>query len=141
MFSGHILRNPLTPKPRRAKKRPHARPVLPGPAAAERRLSARRDSFPAMATVGRVQKQISKVEGFRVRFLHLRDGRDVRDDMEGVAAYPYELAAKGSMTVEDWERGRFRSYYDFGVRVLRGDGRTPARGNMRLDNLRAEYPR
>ena len=75
-----------------------------------------------MAKVKTVEKKIWDVEGFDVRILH-PDGRDVRDDMEGLPSYTFERAAKNEMTVADWKEIRFKSTYaGFDVEVVNGDG-------------------
>ena len=92
-----------------------------------------------MATIRSVERQIYRVDGFRVRILHGRDRRDVRGDKEGVPGYTYERAMKGDANVTQWRRQRFaRSYPGFNVEVLRPDG-TTAHGATLLSTLRRGY--
>ena len=85
-----------------------------------------------------VERQIERVEGFRVAFLH-HDGRNVRSDMQRVAAYGFERQLPGDRTVADWVALRFREQYrGFDVAVLHLDG-THAHGNTLLETVRAEY--
>lgn len=91
-----------------------------------------------MAKVKRVEKQIWDIEQFAVRICHL-DGRDVRDDKQGLPTYDYERCAKDTMTVAYWKETRFASKYPgFEVEVLDGDGYV-ANGNTLLSTLRDSY--
>jgi hypothetical protein len=96
-----------------------------------------------MATVARVEGQIYRVEGFRVRF-HFQGpgrtmGRDVRGDREDVHGYGYERAAHRDWTVAKWIRERFAAEYPgFDAEVLHADG-SAAHGNTLLDTVRAGY--
>ena len=96
-----------------------------------------------MAKVSSVEKQIARVEGFSVRFLHSGPGRaigrDVRSDREDVPGYKYQRAAAGGITVRAWADSRFsRSYPGFAVEVLNDDG-SVAHGARLLSNVRAAY--
>lgn len=92
-----------------------------------------------MATIRSVERQIFKIDGFRVRILHGRDRRDVRGDREGVPGYHFARAMKHDANVAQWKRQRFaRSYPGFTVEVLRGDG-TAAHGATRLGTVRGDY--
>ena len=92
-----------------------------------------------MATIRSIERQIYRVEGFRVRVLHGRDRRDVRGDKEGVPGFTYERAMKNDATVVQWRRQRFaRKYPGFNVEVLRADDLT-AHGGMKLGTLRRGY--
>jgi hypothetical protein len=91
-----------------------------------------------MPRLARVEAQIARVEGFRVRFLH-PDGRDVRGDMQNVASYPFERRLADERTVADWISLRCRQQYrGFDIEVLHADG-MPAHGNTLLLNVRSEY--
>jgi hypothetical protein len=91
-----------------------------------------------MATIGNVEKRISKVEEFDIQFLH-PDGRDVRGDKRDIPGYDYERKLKGSATVSDWISGRFKKKYPgYNVRVLKADG-TKASGQTRLTTVRDTY--
>jgi hypothetical protein len=91
-----------------------------------------------MPKVKTVEKKIWDIEGFDVRILHL-DGRDVRDDMEGLPSYAFERAAKNEMTVADWKEIRFKSIYaGFNVEVVNGYGEV-VHGATKLGNVRDSY--
>lgn len=92
-----------------------------------------------MATIRSIERQIYRVEGFRVRILHGRDRRDVRGDKEGVPGFTYERAMKNDANVVQWRRQRFAQRYPgYNVEVLRADG-TTAHGGTRLGTLRRGY--
>jgi hypothetical protein len=90
-----------------------------------------------------VEKKISVIEGFAVRFLHLGPGNirgpDVRGDRTDVPTYPFRRAANGSSTVATWVENRFTtSYPGFAVEVLDGRGNA-VHGRTLLSTLRATY--
>jgi hypothetical protein len=92
-----------------------------------------------MATIKRIENQISQVEAFDVVFV--LNGRDVRGDRAGIPGYAsrFENRAPGRMNVEAWKDRRFRPLYPgFEVEVLMADG-THAHGNTMLDTVRASY--
>jgi hypothetical protein len=92
-----------------------------------------------VATIRSIERQIYKIEGFRVRILHGRDRRDVRGDKEGVPGFTYERAMKNDATVVQWRHQRFaRKYPGYKVEVLRADGLT-AHGGMLLSTVRRGY--
>ena len=91
-----------------------------------------------MSTTANVERKIRRVEGFRVRILHLRRA-DVRGDRTGLPQYSYQNAADSDITVEHWKETRFRpSFPGFEVDVLDGRGRS-VQGNMKLSTVRASY--
>lgn len=91
-----------------------------------------------MSTVANVERKIKRVEGFRVRILHLR-GTDVRGDRMGLPQYSYHRAADGDFTVEQWKSTRFRSSFPgFEVNVVDRRGK-PVQGNMKLATVRETY--
>ncbi len=91
-----------------------------------------------MSTVANVERKIRRVEGFRVRILHLR-GSDVRGDRTGLPQYSYHRAADGDFTVEQWKVTRFRlSFPGFEVDVMDRRGNS-AQGNMKLTTVRDSY--
>jgi hypothetical protein len=91
-----------------------------------------------MSTVANVERKIRRVEGFRVRILHLR-GVDVRGDRMGLPQYSYHRAAENHITVENWKATRFRpSYPGFEVDVL-DRRRNSVKGNMKLSTVRETY--
>lgn len=93
-----------------------------------------------MSTVANVERKIRRVEGFRVRMLHLR-GADVRGDRMGLPQYGYHRAAENDITVESWKATRFRpSYPGFEVEVLDRRGNS-VQGNTKLNTVREMYKR
>ena len=52
-----------------------------------------------MSSIANVERKIKRIEGFRVRILHLT-GADVRGDREGLPQYSYHRAAENDITVE-----------------------------------------
>jgi hypothetical protein len=93
-----------------------------------------------MSSVANVERKIRRIEGFRIRILHLI-GTDVRGDREGLPQYDYHRAADNDITVEAWKETRFRhSYPGFEVDVLDRRGRS-VQGNTKLETVRASYNR
>jgi type I restriction enzyme M protein len=89
-----------------------------------------------MPSVRQVEKRIEEVEGFQVRFLS-PDGTD--PSRRRVDDYRYVNAANKALTVAKWRKSRFtRSYDDFGVEVLDGDG-NPVHGKTLLSTVRDTY--
>ncbi|HKE56333.1 MAG TPA: hypothetical protein VKB46_06520 [Pyrinomonadaceae bacterium] len=90
-----------------------------------------------MSSVANVERKISRIEGFRVRIMHLR-GTDVRGDREGLPQYGYHRAADSDITVETWKETRFRhSYPGFEVEVIDRRG-NPVQGNTKLETVRRQ---
>jgi hypothetical protein len=93
-----------------------------------------------MSTVANVERKIRRVEGFRVRILHLH-GADVRGDRMGLPQYSYHHAADTEITVERWKQTRFRpSFPGFEVDVL-DRRRRSVPGNTKLSTVRSGYSR
>ncbi len=93
-----------------------------------------------MSSVANVERKIKRVEGFRVRILHL-SGADVRGDREGLPQYDYHRAADNDITVETWKETRFRpSFPGFEVDVVDARGNS-VQGNTKLETVRAKYQR
>jgi hypothetical protein len=93
-----------------------------------------------MSNVANVERRIARVEGFRVRVLHLR-GADVRGDRSGMPQYNYHRAADNDITVETWKATRFRpSYPGFEVDVVDARGNS-VQGNTKLGTVRQTYDR
>jgi hypothetical protein len=93
-----------------------------------------------MSAVANVERKIRRVEGFRVRVLHL-SGKDVRGDRAGLPQYAYHRAAENHITVEAWKTTRFRaSYPGFEVEVVDARGNS-VQGNTLLETVRATYER
>jgi hypothetical protein len=91
-----------------------------------------------MSSVANVERKIRRVEGFRVRILHL-NRIDVRGDREGLPQYNYHRAADNDITVETWKETRFRtSYPGFEVDVVDRRGNS-VQGNTKLETVRAGY--
>ena len=91
-----------------------------------------------MATIANLERKIRRVEGFKVRVLHLR-GADVRGDRMGMPQYGFRHAADNDFTVEHWKETRFRpSFPGFEVDVLDARGRS-MQGNTKLSTVRASY--
>jgi hypothetical protein len=90
-----------------------------------------------MSTVGTVERQIRRVEGFDVHILH-PDGRDL-GDRRRVPSYPFERKASGTASVNDWRRTRFHVLFPgFDVVVLDGSGDI-VHGATKLKTLRSSY--
>lgn len=93
-----------------------------------------------MSAVANVERKIKRIEGFRVRILHL-SGKDVRGDRAGLPQYVYHRAAENDITVETWKTTRFRpSYPGFGVDVMDARGNS-VQGNTKLGTVRDSYER
>ena len=91
-----------------------------------------------MATVRAVERQIERVEGFRVAIRH-PDGRNVRGDRMHMPTYRFQRAMADVANVRAWREGRFRSRYPgFEVVVVGRDGRD-VHGATLLGTVRAEY--
>lgn len=91
-----------------------------------------------MPTMGRVEGQIKKVEGFEVNIRH-PDGHDVHDAMTDVPGYDYDNAAPKEWTLADWRKKRFRrSYPGYQCEVLDGTGHSVS-GNTLLRTVRDTY--
>lgn len=94
--------------------------------------------FKEMSAVANVERKIRRIEGFRVRILHL-SGADVRGDRAGLPQYGYHRAAENDITVGTWKTTRFRpSYPGFEVDVLDARRRS-VQGNTKLETVRASY--
>ena len=90
-----------------------------------------------MPRVKSVEKRIWDVEGFAVQFQ--ADGRNIRDEKEGIPQYKFERAAKNDMTVSDWRSTRFAMQYPgFEVVILDGDGKE-VHGGTKLGTVRDTY--
>jgi hypothetical protein len=93
-----------------------------------------------MSSIANVERKIRRIEGFRVRILHLT-GADVRGDRQGLPQYTYHRAAENDITVETWKALRFRpSFPGFEVDVV--DARSNSvQGNTKLGTVRESYQR
>lgn len=91
-----------------------------------------------MSSVANVERRIRRIEGFRVRILHLT-GADVRGDRAGLPQYGYHRAAENDITVETWKTIRFRpSFPGFEVDVVDAR-RNSVQGNTKLETVRATH--
>ena len=90
-----------------------------------------------MSMVGTVEKQIEKIEGFKVNFF--QNGKNVRKDKKGMPPYNQVYSAKETWTVTEWIEKRFKKQYSgFDVEVLNFGGNA-VQGNTTLKNLRKTY--
>lgn len=81
-----------------------------------------------------VESKIQTVEGFRADFM--KNGVNVKGNMEGIPQYPYSVAAPSHWTVNKWRNSRFKMCYPgFDVKVYTSTG-TVAVGNMSLSTVR-----
>ncbi len=93
-----------------------------------------------MSLIAHVERKIKRIEGFRVRILHLT-GADVRGDRAGLPQYSFRHAAADDFTVEHWKTTRFRpSYPGFEVDVMDARGKS-VQGNTKLGTVRESYQR
>lgn len=91
-----------------------------------------------MTSVGRAERQIEHVEGFRVNMLH-EDGRNLRSDKRNVPSYSFTHRADGDFTVRKWKELRFTPYYPgYRVNVLDRWGDVVP-GNTKLATVRETY--
>lgn len=87
-----------------------------------------------MPTIEYVERQIKRIEGFKIAFL--QGGVNVHGNKEGIPSYPYSIAAKDAMTVNDWKNQRFKmAFPGYDVDVFQKDG-TRAMGQTLLRNIR-----
>ena len=87
-----------------------------------------------------LEKKIWDFEGFQVRFVKVKGGRDVRGDRSNVGNYNFQRQAKGAMTVKEYKGRRLKRFGKFGWtgRIVLGDGST-AHGNTLLEKVRDSY--
>jgi hypothetical protein len=91
----------------------------------------------SVATVGSVERQIQRIEGFPATIRQL--GRNIRDDRTGMPGYPFKRAAPDRINVKAWKRSRFQPRYPgFEVDVIGRDGRV-VHGATLLETVRYEY--
>ena len=92
-----------------------------------------------MPTIGFVQRQIQRVEGFEIKFKDRKTLRDMHDKKKGIPSYPYQNAMRNSCTVARWKIVRFKeSYSGFTVEVFQSDG-SVASGKQHLGTVRDTY--
>jgi len=88
-----------------------------------------------------LEKKMWDKEGFQVRLVHQKSGRDVRADKRDVGNYSFERQAKSSLTVTEFVDGRLKNRfekYGWKGQVVCGDGKA-AHGSMLLKNVRDSY--
>ncbi len=83
-------------------------------------------------------RELNNLEGFDVIPLNA-NGVAVDLATNGLPAYGFDRRAKGTMTVSEWKRNRFKSTYSgYDCKVLYGDG-NEAHGNATLEAVRKSY--
>lgn len=92
-----------------------------------------------MNTVRSFERTVHRVEGFKIKIRHARDGRDVRGDFETTATYPYQRRARSEWSVSEFLTKRLQKHLPgFTVEVIDPSG-NHVNGRTRLRNLRAAY--
>ena len=87
-----------------------------------------------MPTIKRVEAKIHLVEHFRADFI--KNGINVRSDLEDIPQYRYTSAAPNHWTVSKWISSRFKLQYPgYDVKVYTSTGAL-ASGNMSLATVR-----
>lgn len=89
-----------------------------------------------MITAGELEKQISDMEGFKVRIT--QRGKDVRSDKGGFDSWEKQRQSKGNMTVGKWIKKFKDSYRHYNIDILKGDG-SYAYSTTLLKNVRGSY--
>lgn len=88
-----------------------------------------------------LEKKMWTFEGFQVRLVHEKSGRDVRGDQRDVGNYNYKRKAKDNLTVTEFVEGRLKNRFEklgWKGQVVCGDGST-AHGGKLLKNVRDSY--
>lgn len=88
-----------------------------------------------------LELKIWKKEGFQVRLVHEKSGRDVRGDLRDVGNYNAQRKAKDNLTVKDFVNGRIKerfAKFKWRGQVVCGNGST-AHGSMLLKTVRDSY--
>lgn len=89
-----------------------------------------------MPKVSIVEKRIFEVEGFQVDII--KDGKNVRGDLQLPKQYEAERMTRNSMTVGEW-RAKFRTQYPGYDAVLYRNNGDKASGQMKLATVRDTY--
>lgn len=89
-----------------------------------------------MPTIKNVEKKISKIEGFNVRFMS--NGKDVRGDMDIPAQYQAQKMSKNSYSVGEFKQKLKKQFVNFDFDVLKKDG-SKASGQTKLSTVRDTY--
>jgi len=91
-----------------------------------------------MTTIATRTRRIAQLEGFDIMVL-LGDTIVSANANGLLGPYPYEKAARGAWTVDDWIEKRFRYQFpNFNCEVMTEDG-SIADKRMTLDEVRATY--
>lgn len=89
-----------------------------------------------MPKVSIVEKRIFEIEGFQVDII--KDGRDVRGNMQLPKQYEAERMTRNSMTVGDWKNKFKMQYPGYDTIVYKNDG-SKASGQTKLATVRDTY--
>lgn len=89
-----------------------------------------------MPTIKNVEKKISKIEGFNVRFMS--NGKDVRGDMEIPVQYQMQKMSKNSYSVGEFKQKLKKIFVNFDFDILKRDG-SKASGQTKLSTVRDTY--
>ena len=68
-----------------------------------------------------LEKRIWDLEGFQIRFVDRKSGRDIRGDKENVGNYKYERQAKNSLTVKQFIKKRLKNKRGWSAEVVLGE--------------------
>jgi hypothetical protein len=87
-----------------------------------------------------LEKKIWYFEGFQVRLVEIKGGRDVRGDQLNVGNYSFKRRARNNLTVKEYIGARLKRFEQYGWtgQVIRGDGST-AHDHTSLENVRDSY--
>lgn len=89
-----------------------------------------------MPKVSIVEKRIFEIEGFQVDII--KDGKNVRGDLQLPKQYSADRMTRNSMTVVDW-RNKFKTQYPgFDAVVYKNDGNKTS-GQTKLSTVRDTY--
>lgn len=89
-----------------------------------------------MPKVSIIEKRIFEVEGFQVDIV--KEGKNVRSDLQLPKQYAAERMTRNSMTVSDW-RDKFKTQYvGYDAVVYKNDG-SKASGQTKLSTVRDTY--
>lgn len=89
-----------------------------------------------MPKVSIVEKRIFDIEGFQVDIV--RDGKNVRGDLQLPKQYEAERMTRNSMTVGDW-KNKFRTQYPGYDAIVYKNSGEKASGQTKLATVRDTY--
>lgn len=89
-----------------------------------------------MPKVSIVEKRIFEIEGFQVDII--KDGKNVRGDLQLPKQYEAERMTRNSMTVGDWKNKFKTQYPGYDAAVYKNDG-SKASGQTKLATVRDTY--